>query len=429
MEEQNRSTDTNTNSKKYTSTSETERVFSVFQTFSKNAESIGSLSINNDEKVLTMSSIGKLGRFGNQLFQYAFLSICAKQSGARIECPTWIGQSLFGLQDTAITKCLPPAIEYIDNQVTLFDVIPEFTPYIEKLAQAKSIPVGVQSLNSGICNVDLWGFFQLHSKVFRPYQEYFRSLFQPVDDLKIPLNNGLNILRSKGKTIVGIHIRRGDYITEPRAGFTLTFPAKWYCQWLESIWDELEDPVLFLCSDDLDNVLPEFAKFSPVTIQNLEIKLPDFFKELDIDFYMDFFILSNCDVVCTSNSIFSFAACMLNERANMFVRPIWDFSIKFMIFDPWDSKPLLRLGDKQQRFFKNFPDILYTTYVTQGAWTMLKSLIVYIPLSIIKGWGIRLYLGYKVQGFVGVLKSVLYTFGWKSAWKPLDKNISGYVDK
>lgn len=60
---------------------------------------------------------------------------------------------------------------------------------------------------------------------------------------------------------------------------------------------------------------------------------------------------------------------------------------------------------------------------------MLKSLIVYIPLSIIKGWGIRLYLGYKVQGFVGVLKSVLYTFGWKSAWKPLDKNISGYVDK
>lgn len=160
--------------------------------------------------------------------------------------------------------------------------------WVEKLAKAKSIRVGAEALNSGIHNVDLWGFFQFHGQVFRPYREYFCSLFQPVDDLKSALSDGLNIIRSKGKTIVGIHIRRGDYITEPRVGFTLVFPSKWYCQWLEGVWDELEDPVLYLCSDDLDSILPDFEKFSPMTCRDLDIKLPDRIKDLDIAILNEF---------------------------------------------------------------------------------------------------------------------------------------------
>jgi Glycosyl transferase family 11 len=144
----------------------------------------------------------------------------------------------------------------------------------------------------------------------------------------------LKILRSKGKTIIGIHVRRGDYITEPRLGFTLVVPTKWYCAWLEEIWDALEDPVLFLCSDDLDNILPDFNKFSPVTSRDLEIELPARMESLDIEFYTDFFLLTQCDMLCTSNSVFSFAACMLNERASIFIRPHWDFSSKFIAFDP-----------------------------------------------------------------------------------------------
>ncbi len=213
----------------------------------------------------------------------------------------------------------------------------------------------------------------------------FRSLFQPVSDLKSALEDGLSILRSKGKTIVGIHIRRGDYIKEPRVGFTLVFPTKWYCEWLEEIWNDLEDPVLLLCSDDLDSVIHDFDEFSPVTWRDLDIKLPERMKDLDIEFYIDFFMLSNCDIVVTSNSNFSFVACMLNQRAKMFVRPHWDFSTKFTIFDPWDSEPLLWLGGDRPKFFKSFIDILYMTYVTQGFWAMLKSLFLYLPKSRIKG--------------------------------------------
>ncbi len=62
---------------KYTTKSETDRLFSMLETFNKDAENTKSSSANHAEDfnapVLTMSSIGNLGRFGNQLFQYVFL--------------------------------------------------------------------------------------------------------------------------------------------------------------------------------------------------------------------------------------------------------------------------------------------------------------------------------------------------------------------
>lgn len=408
----------------YTTKSETNRVFSVFESFNEDAEKIKSSSADDtecpsSEPVLTMSSLGQLGRFGNQLFQYALLKISAQKSGAKVECPPWIGQTLFGHNDVPISKRLPPAIECRDVGESLFDVIPEFIPYLEKLADAKSCRVNVQALEHGLVNVDLWGFFQVHTSLLKPYQEYFRSLFQPVSDLKSSLEDGLNLLRCKGKTIVGIHIRRGDFITVPLAGFTLVIPSKWWCDWLDKIWSELEDPVLFLCSDDLDMIIHDFDKFAPVTSRDLNVKLPERMKDLNVEFYIDFFLLSNCDIVGISNSIFSFTACMLNDRGKMFIRPHWDFSTKFTVFDPWNSEPLLWLGGKEPKFSKSLAEVSYITYITQGVWAMLKCIFIYVPISYAQGWGLRAYLGYKIQGAVGVMKSFLSILGWHSVWKQL----------
>jgi hypothetical protein len=397
--------DKNTSSK-YIAKSELERLSSVLGKLTQEAQTTKALpasdSIDDDIPVLTMSSIGQLGRFANQLFQYAFLRICAEKSGARVECPTWIGQTLFGHQNAPISQRLPPAIEIKDLNVeqSLFDVVPAFIPYLEKLADAQSSRIGSDVLNIGLANVDLWGFFQFHTRYFKPHQQYFRSLFQPVDDLKLALDDGLNLLRSKGKTIVGIHLRRSDYLTEPRAGFTLVFPTKWYCEWLEGIWSELADPILLLCSDDLNSIIDDFAKFSPVTSRNLNIQLPVGMEELD--FYTDFYLLSQCDVVCSSNSNFSFVACMLNQQAQMFVRPHWNFSSRFISFDPWDSDPVLYIGEPP-KFFKSLADIVHTTYATQGIWVMLKSVSIYLPTSIFKGWLIRVYLRYKINGIIGAV--------------------------
>ena len=75
---------------KYSARSEIEKPLNVFATFRRDAsETRASSKIlpTNNLPVVTMSSLGRLGRFGNQIFQYAFLRICANESGARVECP------------------------------------------------------------------------------------------------------------------------------------------------------------------------------------------------------------------------------------------------------------------------------------------------------------------------------------------------------
>jgi Glycosyl transferase family 11 len=410
---------------KYITQSETDRLVSIFDSFKKDADDnkflfdqdIENLE-NINQPILAMSSLGQFGRFGNQLFQYAFLRICAQKNGAKVECPAWIGQTLFGHEDAPISKVLIPVIESRENGESLFDVLPELIPYIEKISNTKSLQMnGREALETNLINVDLWGFFQINTQLLQPHKEFFCSLFQPVNDLKLSLEYGLDTLRSKGKTIIGVHIRRGDFVKLPLAGFTLTVPSKWYCEWLDSIWNELEEPILFLCSDELDLVVRDFEKFSPVTSKDLNVKLPERMKDLNIGFYTDFFMLSNCDVVATSNSIFSFTACMLNSRGQLFVRPHWDFSSRFTAFEPWNSEPLLWIGGNQSKFSKSFFDFLYVTYVTQGIWSVLQCIFLYIPQSHLKNLGIRAYLGYQIQGIVGVLKSFLYTFGLRSIWK------------
>lgn len=408
----------------YSAESEIDRAFGVLESMSKDIEDISSsLSVNSatsEQPVLTMSSLGKLGRFGNQLFQYAFLKICAKRSNSQVECPPWIGQTLFGHKDPPISCLLPPAVENRELGESLFDVIPEFIPYIEKLAGAKSSRIGAEALADGLENVNLYGFFQIHTRFLEPHKDYFRSLFQPVSDLQSVLEEGLNLLRSKGKTIIGIHIRRGDFITVPQAGFTLVVPSRWWCNWLDEVWGEVEDPVLFLCSDDLDSIIHDFEKFCPVTSRDLYIKLPERMEGLDVEFYIDFFILSKCDMVGISNSIFSFAACMLNEQSKTFIRPHWNFTTKLTIFDPWNSEPLLYIGGNQPKIIKSLIDILRITYITQGFFGAIKSVCIYYPKELIKGLIIRAYLGYQVEGVIGIIKSLLYILGWHSIWNKIN---------
>lgn len=259
--------------------------------------------------VISMSTLGTNGRFANQLFQYGFLKIYAKQHNLRVETLDWIGQYLFGHNDPVISKKLP---EVIDRSTTVHN---------SKILNAKE----------PLKNVEIWGYFQYHTSYYNPEKEYFRSLFKPVPAVERKMQPALDCLRSKGKTAIGIHLRLKDY------GFSYFFiaPTIWYKKWLESIWETVEEPVLFIASDEPEKVLQDFSEYNPVTTKDLGIELPE------AEFYPDFYLLSHCDVLAISNSSFSFAASMLNERGKLFVRPDWR-SQKLVSYDPWNSEPLLR---------------------------------------------------------------------------------------
>ncbi len=273
--------------------------------------------------VITMSTLGRNGRFANQIFQYAFLAIYAKEHSLRVETPAWIGQYLFGCNDSPISQELPVVSEETNN-----------------LLEAR-IPHAKETFK----NVNFWGYFQYHTKYYAAHKEYFRSLFKPVPEVETKMKEALDCLRSRGKTIVGLHLRRGDY------GYSDFFiaPSEWYREWLKGLWETLDEPILFIASDEPEKVLSDFEEYNPITTKDLGLELPQ------AEFYPDFYLLSQCDIVAISNSSFSFAACMLNEKGKFFFRPHLLVQ-KLIPFDPWDSEPMLR----------NYMPIHFFTIVLNG---------------------------------------------------------------
>ena len=346
--------------------------------------------------VLSMSWLGRLGRFGNQLFQYAFLRICARNGGASVQCRGWAGETLFGLQDERVGQVLPPAIEGEEPGRGPLDIVPEGILYMERRAGAKSRRVGPGALEHGLAGVNLFGFFQFHTRHYRPYRDYISSLYCPVPDLEKDLRGGLDRLRSRGKTVVGIHLRRGDFFEAARLAFAVVFPAEWYARWLESVWDELEDPVLLVCSDDLESVLPAFEKFCPVTSRDLDVVLPERMRGQGVDFYVDFWLLSQCDLVAISNGSFGITACLLSERAREFVRPSPALDGTLVSFDPWDCEPILWFGSDRSQWIKSLGGAVWTTWRTLGAWGALKCLCWHYPMGWLKHAAVRAYFRWKL---------------------------------
>lgn len=266
--------------------------------------------------VVTMTQLGERGRFANQLLQYAFLKTYAKIFHLRVETPEWIGQHLFGHNDPPISRILPTIKEW--KQSKLGELFTEPVPRYK--------------------NVNFEGYFQLDAACYAPYQAYFRSLFEPLQGIKWKMEKGRARLLKKGNTVVGIHIRRGDYLAyqgrpDKKKVFFLA-PTSWYVDWLHRIWEDLDNPVLFLASDDLDEIKDDFREFNPITHS-------DVMKDFPLaNYYPDFYLLSQCDVLAISNSTFSFVASLLNTNATRFVRP--DNKLRRLIpYKPWESSPLL----------------------------------------------------------------------------------------
>lgn len=265
--------------------------------------------------VVTMSTLGEKGRFGNQIFQYAFLKIYAKVFNLTVQTPEWIGQYLFGHNDPPITRKLPVIFE--EKQKELAKIFTEPVPRYK--------------------NVDFFGYYQFHTTNFTPYKDYFQSLFKPTPIIEAAMKKGLDRLCLEGKTIVALHIRRGDYgsrkyLTKGKVFFIA--PIAWYKNWLGSIWAKLDNPVLFIASDEIDLIAPKFSEYHPIISQDLYGSFPK------AGFYPDFYLLTQCDVMAISNSTFSFTASMLNQKARSFIRPDLDTK-RLITYDPWASPPLL----------------------------------------------------------------------------------------
>lgn len=120
--------------------------------------------------VIQCSCLGRMGRFGNQLFQYAFARSYAESHGCELQTHPWIGQVLFqGINDPLIASPLPKT--HCDN-----------------------IPFGE-------VNIDLNGFFQGPTFLDIYSRGWVRDIFVIKPDWRVP----------SFEVAYAVHQRHGDY--------------------------------------------------------------------------------------------------------------------------------------------------------------------------------------------------------------------------
>ncbi|MBB3268527.1 tetratricopeptide (TPR) repeat protein [Azospirillum sp. OGB3] len=261
------------------------------------------------QRRLAATSLGRNGRFGNQLLQYGALRLYAARHGLTLEVPPWLGRHLYDHDDP-----LPgPAL-----------------PRVAEAAGEAAVTASLRGERATIlADRDVSGYFCGDTTPLAPFKEEFRALFTPGRHLRPHADAVLGRLRDAGRTVVALHLRRGDF----GWGRFWIAPSSWYRHWLETVWPTLDRPVLFIATDD-PSQLQEFAAYRPVTAGDLAEPIAG------AEFFTDFHVLCHAGRVAISNSSFSFVATMLNRNASEFLRP--DSARRALVpYDPWAAPVLI----------------------------------------------------------------------------------------
>lgn len=259
--------------------------------------------------VVSMATLGSYGRFGNQLFQWAFLKLYAIRSNCRVQGGSWIGNQLYGAQAESPDPTLP-------RQIFI-----EFTGVERTLWYMREPQI----------NIDFQGFFQEIPSSWRRHKQLFRLLFQPTPAIAQPIDQWLHDHVPAGSTLVGLHIRRGDYLVYDHVQFPWfrPIPIEWYRTLLDKIWPTLERPVLIFASDEA-MLIRHFHDYKPLMLPAPLLADPS------IQYFPDFHALSRCDVLTVINSSFSRMASLLGADARRFFLPNMSASA-FEPYDPWED--------------------------------------------------------------------------------------------
>ena len=258
---------------------------------------------------LASTALGRNGRFGNQLLQYGALRLYAARHGLTLEVPPWLGRHLYDHDDPLAGQALPRVAE-AEGEAAV----------IAGLSGARA---------AALADRDVSGYFCGDTTPLAPFKEDFRALFTPGRHLRPHADALLGRLRAPGRTVVALHLRRGDF----GWGRFWIAPTSWYLSWLEAVWPTLDRPLLFIATDDPDQARA-FAAYRPVTGRDLAEPIAG------AEFFTDFHVLCHADRVAVSNSSFSFVATMLNRDADGFHRP--DPTRRALVpYDPWAAPVLL----------------------------------------------------------------------------------------
>ena len=150
--------------------------------------------------MITFVQLGKHGRLGNQLFQYAALKSIALENGYECKIPNpetmeWHGQ-----------KCLLSEFNIEANFLTQEDI-----RSITNSAIEPSHHHFFETFLSVSDNTNIHGYFQ-STYYFDKHKEQISKELTPKEKYITEAQETLKSLREDGSEIVSIHLRRGDNV-------------------------------------------------------------------------------------------------------------------------------------------------------------------------------------------------------------------------
>lgn len=239
---------------------------------------------------LSSTTLGNRGRFAHNVLEYVLLRLYAEKHGCVLETPDWVGGAYFDLDDPVPSGPLPP------------------WPFARRVLNGS-----VMGTWCGEPVLDRDALSPLFLYEYpADFRDRIRSWLQPRQQWKPWIDPPVDALRAVGRTVVAIHIRRGDFL---QYGYPIT-ETQTYVDWLRDLWPTLDKPVLYLASDDIPAVRAAFREFRPVTLHDAGPAWPG------LEFLQDFHVLTQADIVgISAASGFSQLAARLNARARLLVEP------------------------------------------------------------------------------------------------------------
>ncbi len=155
------------------------------------------------------------------------------------------------------------------------------------------------------------------------------------------LNDYTHDLLSR-RSVVTLHIRRGDVVFYHffMKGVHHVVPAQCYRESLSQIWDQLENPLLYIATNgNLERHLKYFQSYGPICYRDLKIDDAD-----QNAVCIDYEIMRRSQVLYCSPGFFSLSASLFREVAQQDVYFFDLISGKFIKRDPEEKKIYRRLS-------------------------------------------------------------------------------------
>lgn len=255
------------------------------------------------------------GGIGNQLFQYAFGKFIADKRGKEIQLDiSWYNNSdrIFGLNDFNINanivyKQNNNIIKKIKYYAYKFNLIIK-----QRILRKHNIGYSKKILSSKANYFD--GYFQSYK-----YLEPLRELLLKEITLKDfqNLNQSYPLIKSIEETeSVFVHIRRGDYVHNPKARAAhLVCTPEYYILAMQVVRSKLHLPHFFLFSDEIDWVKDHIQGDDITYVSDPKYRASE-----------ELIIMSKAKHAIISNSSFSFwAAWLMQNPSKIVIAPkIWN---------------------------------------------------------------------------------------------------------